>query len=196
MSRVLLLFFVFLLTDSPCAVGKVESTQALSPTVIRTETTVRNGKLLIDADIDFALNDELREAVMCGVPLYFTADLVITHSRWWWVARTVVDTTQTWRIVYNALTRQWRAGTGELSLPVASLEEAMDRVRHIRNWSVADADSLEQGVRYEGRLRVRLDTSLLARPFQVNALNSSAWSPATPWSYFAFALAESGQEIR
>jgi len=107
----------------------------------------------------------------------------------------VVDTGQTWRIVYNALTRQWRAGAGELSLLVSSLDEAMDMVRHIRNWTVADTSSLEHGVRYDGRLRVRLDTSLLARPFQVNALNSSAWSPATPWADFAFALADSRQDL-
>jgi hypothetical protein len=196
MPRLLFIFFVFLLTGSPFAFSGAEPLRALYPAVIRTDPMVHDGKLSIDADIDFPLNDELREAAERGLPLYFTADLVVTRSRWWWFDRTVIDKAQTWRIVYNALTRQWRAGAGELSLPVSSLDEAMDMVRHIRNWAVANTESLEHGVRYDGRLRVRLDTSFLARPFQVNALNSSAWSPATPWADFAFSLIDRGQNFQ
>src|SRR3546814_17591988 len=83
----------------------------------------------------------------------------------------VVNEQQTWRIVYNALTRQWRVGTGELSLPESSLDDALSLVRNIRGWAVADAKDLEHNELYQGRIRVRLDTSLLARPFQVDAIN-------------------------
>lgn len=165
---------------------------AADPRVVSIEPAVRNGHVVIDADIDLTLNGQLRDAAERGVPLYFTADLIITRSRWWWLDSTVVDTSMTWRIVYNALTRQWRAGVGELSLPVGSLQDALDLVRHIRGWAVADAADLSPGIKYEGRLRLRLDTSLLARPFQVNALNSSSWSLATPWAEFDFAIAGAG----
>jgi hypothetical protein len=163
---------------------------AAEPKVLNIDPSIRDGKVEIDADIRFELNDQLREAAERGVPLYFTADIVITRSRWWWLDSTIADTSITWRIVYNALTRQWRAGVGELSLPVQSLDAAMDMVRHIRGWAVADADDLSSGVRYDGQLRLRLDTSMLARPFQVNALNSSSWSVATPWADFNFAIAD------
>ncbi|WP_407849767.1 DUF4390 domain-containing protein [Bordetella petrii] len=158
--------------------------------VTRIEPGIRDGSLEISADIDFPLNDQLRDAAERGLPLYFTADITITRARWWWFDETVVDTSMTWRVVYNALTRQWRAGSGELSLPVSSLDEAMDMVRHIRNWALVGADELDYGVPYSGQLRLRLDTSQLARPFQVNALNSSSWSLATPWTDFSFSLAE------
>src|SRR3546814_2992823 len=94
----------------------------------------------------------------------------------------VVDKQRTWRIVYNALTRQWRIGTGDLSLPESSLSDALSLIRHIRGWAVADLSDLEPDRQYQGRIRVRLNTSLLARPFQVDAFNSSAWSLATPRS--------------
>ena len=58
----------------------------------------------------------------------------------------------------------------------------MSVIRHIRNWQVADADDFDEDTRYDGQLRLRLDTSLLPRPFQVNALNSSSWIQATPGS--------------
>ncbi|OZI33435.1 hypothetical protein CEK29_21535 [Bordetella genomosp. 5] len=164
--------------------------QAAEPVVTRVEPVIRDGKLVIDADIDFPLNEQLRDAASRGVSLYFTADLTITRARWYWFDATVADEHMTWRITYNALTRQWRAGRDELSLPVSSLDDAMDLVRRIRGWEVADASAFEAGERYQGQLRVRLDTSLLPRPFQVNALNSSSWSPTTSWTPFSFTLTD------
>jgi hypothetical protein len=169
---------------------------AADPKVTNIDPAIRNGKIEIDADVRFELNDQLREAAERGVPLYFTADVVITRSRWWWLDTTITDTSMTWRIIYNALTRQWRVGLGELSLPVHSLDDAMDMVRHIRGWAVADATDIKPGIRYDGQMRLRLDTSMLARPFQVNALNSRSWSVTTPWADFDFAVADKKEDGR
>ncbi|HEY0294195.1 MAG TPA: DUF4390 domain-containing protein [Bordetella sp.] len=182
-------FWAFLLAIFLFGVSAGQVAQAADPRIERIDPSVHEGRLEIDADVRFDLNDQLRNAAQRGVPLFFTADLVITRSRWWWFDHTVVNTSMTWRIVYNALTRQWRAGAGELSLPVASLDEAMDVVRHIRNWQVSTTEKFDSDTQYAGQLRVRLDTSMLTRPFQVNALNSTSWSPATPWTDFSFALA-------
>lgn len=161
-----------------------------SPTVERVEPVVHDGALFIDADTRFELSGELRDAAYRGVTLYFTADVQIVSRRWWWFDKVVVDDQQTWRVVYNALTRQWRVGSGDLALPESSLDAALDPIRRIRGWPVAETTSLDTDETYEGRIRLRLDTSLLARPFQVNALNSSAWSLATPWKNFTFSITD------
>jgi len=153
-----------------------------------------DGRLEISADLDLALNNALRESAERGVALYFTADLEILAPRWWWFDRRVVSRTRTWRVAYNALTRQWATRIDEVAWPVASLDEAMRLITHIRGWSVADAALFDAGNHYRGRLRLRLDTSQLARPFQVHALNSSAWSIETPWTEFSFTLAEMTRE--
>uniref|UniRef100_UPI00333ECE97 DUF4390 domain-containing protein n=1 Tax=Castellaniella defragrans TaxID=75697 RepID=UPI00333ECE97 len=158
------------------------------PLVERVEPIALDGRLLIDADINFELTDELREVIDKGVPLYLTADLLITHSRWWWFDETVVSSELTWRIQYNALTRQWRVGTGDLSLPASSLNEALDLVRHIRGWDVAATEKFDADTLYKGQLRLRLDTARLARPFQVDALGSKAWALTTPWKDFSFSI--------
>src|SRR5690606_3488492 len=75
--------------------------------VTRVEPVVRDGKLYIDADIDLNVTGDLRNVAQKGVPIYFTADLEIVSKRWWWFDKKVVDEELTWRIVYNALTRQW-----------------------------------------------------------------------------------------
>lgn len=152
------------------------------------EPVIRDGWVDIDADIDFALSDELRNAAQKGVSIYFTADLQIVQKRWWWFDKTIVDTQKTWRVVYNALTRQWRVASGDLSLPESSLEDALSTVRAIRGWSVVPVADLDTDVTLYGRLKLRLDTSMLARPFQIDALNSRAWGLATPWKNFTFSV--------
>lgn len=162
--------------------------------VSRIEPVVRDGKLYIDADVEFEVSPELRNAAQKGVPIYFTADLEIVSKRWWWFDKVQVNEQQTWRVVYNALTRQWRVGTGELSLPEASFDDALSLVRNIRGWAVADVADLDTGKEYTGRIRVRLDTSRLPRPFQIDAFNSMAWTLATPWKDFSFSISDSARD--
>ncbi|HEY9573119.1 MAG TPA: DUF4390 domain-containing protein [Pusillimonas sp.] len=184
MLRILLSLFLCVSLAAHAQTGMVDEGER----VVRVEPQVRDGKLYIDADVELAVTGDLRHIAQKGVPVYFTADVEIVSERWWWFDKVVVNEQQTWRIVYNALTRQWRVGTGELSLPESSLDDALSLVRNIRGWAVADAKDLEHNELYQGRIRVRLDTSLLARPFQVDAINSSAWSLATPWKNFTFSI--------
>jgi len=166
-------------------------TAASAQHILRVEPLLTpDGRLEISADLDVVLNNALRESAERGVALYFTADLEIRAPRWWWFDRRVLSRTRTWRVAYNALTRQWATRIDEVAWPVESLDEAMRLVTNIRGWSVADAGAFDAGGHYRGRLRLRLDTSQLARPFQVHALNSSAWSIETPWADFSFTLAD------
>ncbi|MFA4912484.1 MAG: DUF4390 domain-containing protein [Comamonadaceae bacterium] len=170
------------------ALGLPAHAQEVEPAIQRIDLRVEAGRLLVDADVDFPLTSAVRDAAERGLPLYITADLVVGHSRWWWFDRTDLDTSITWRIVFNALTRQWRVGQGELSFPVSSLDDALNVVRNMRNWNLASTAEFKHDINYEGQMRVRLDNSLLPRPLQVNALNSSAWSISTPWTPFSFSI--------
>ncbi|MCQ9615597.1 DUF4390 domain-containing protein [Paenalcaligenes niemegkensis] len=154
------------------------------------EPVIRDGKLYIDADIEFELSPELEDAAYKGVPLHFTADVEIKQARWWWFDKNVIKESQTWRVMYNALTRQWRVGTGELLVPESTLNDALAPLRHIRSWAVAYAHDLDKDEELTGRIRLRLDTSLLARPFQVDAINSRSWTLATPWKDFSFSISD------
>ncbi|MGB6154717.1 MAG: DUF4390 domain-containing protein [Castellaniella sp.] len=183
MLRSLIALTFCLLTLLPVAYGREAHVAHVQP-------TAPQGQLMLDVDIDFTLGNELHDAAQKGVPLYFTVDLNILQPRWWWFDKSVISTQQTWRIQYNALTRQWHVTVGQRSLPATSLDEALDLVRHIRHWPVGTPHSLQPGTQYIGQIRLRLDTSRLARPFQVDALNSNTWSLNTPWKNFAFSLTE------
>jgi len=189
LRRVLLLVFVSFLS-----IVQAQDSDSDGPVVQRIEPVLADGWLHIDADVHLPVTDELRRYAERGVTLYFTADLEIVRPRSWWFDTEVVNTQQTWRVVYNALTRQWRIASGDLSLPQASLDDALSVLRRIRGWAVVPVSQLDTDETYQGQLRVRLDTSLLARPFRVDALNSSAWSFSTPWKDFSFSI--SAEELQ
>ena len=183
--RMLLFVLCFLLVSV-----QAQEARLGGPYVERVIPVIADSWLHIDADVHLPIPNDLRGFAERGVALYFTADLEIVKRRRWWFDSEVVNTQQTWRVVYNALTRQWRIGTGDLSLPEATLDDALSLLRHIRGWAVAPVEELEANQLYTGRMRVRLDTSQLARPFRVDALNSSAWSFSTPWKDFSFSISD------
>lgn len=183
----MLLWLLSLLSPLSMAIAD-EPTLSATEEVTTVSAHIADNKLYIDADIQFDLPEQLREVALKGVPLHFTADVEIKSRRWWWFDKTEVKESQTWRVVYNALTRQWRVGSGDLLWPESSLQDALYPMRHIRNWAVAYAIDLDPNQVYDGKIRLRLDTSLLTRPLQVDALNGRAWTVATPWKNFSFSV--------
>ena len=183
-TRKLSLFFItamFLFV----AVGNVFANNTYIENV---NPVVRNNKLYLDTDVNLEIGSGLRNIAIKGVPLYFTASAEIKQKRWYWTDKTIAENQISWRIAYNALTRQWTVSTGTLSLPELSFNDALSRIEHIRDWSILNIEDLEEDTVYYGRVKIRLDTSMLARPFQIDALNSSAWILSTPWENFSFSI--------
>ena len=156
------------------------------------EPLIGEGHLTMDLDIGVKLSPIVLEAAERGVPIYLTLDVKIKAPRWWWFDQSIVETSLTRRMSYNTLTQQWRVATGDLFLPVASLEDALAVLEKVRGWPVAPLDRFEPNVRYEGEVRIRLDTSHLARPLQLDARNRGAWSLTSPWKPFDFSVRKVG----
>ncbi len=135
----------------------------------------------------FDLNRGLEDALTRGIPLYFTTEIEITKPRWYWFdAKEVVDT-QTIRISYNVLTRQYHAAiTGRLQQSFPTLDDALSLVRRPNRWVVADRNELKVGQTYLVAIRMQLDVAQLPKPFQVHALNSSDWRLTSNWKHFNY----------
>jgi hypothetical protein len=154
----------------------------------RIEPLIGEGHLTMDLDLNLKLSPIVIDAAERGVPLYFTLDIKITSPRWWWWDRQIVETSLTRRLFYNTLTQQWRVATGDLFLPVGSLQEGVAVLEKVRGWPVAPLDRFEPNIKYDGSVRIRLDTSHLARPLQLDARNRGAWSLTSPWTPFDFSV--------
>lgn len=141
---------------------------------------------VVNADIDFELNPRLIDAVSRGVSLHFTAELVIERPRWYWLDEVVVERSLRYRLSYHAITRTYRLSIGSLHQSFDTLDAALRTMQRIRNWHIVAADRLEPGVSYNAALRLKHDTSMLPRPFQVTALGNRDWNLGTDWTRWTF----------
>ena len=139
---------------------------------------------VLSADFSFDLNQRLEEAVAKGVVLFFVTEFELTRPRWYWLDEKLVSRSQTYRLSYHALTRQYRLSTGGLHQSFDSLSEALRVLSRLRNWVViekADSGLVRPGETYTAALRLRLDINQLPRPFQITALGNRDWNLASDW---------------
>lgn len=138
---------------------------------------------VLSADFKFEFNQRLEEAVTKGVVLYFVAEFELTKPRWYWLEEKAASRSQTYRLSYHALTRQYRVSTGGLHQSFSTLNDALLVFSHIRGWLVIDKSdkSVRQGEPYQAALRLRLDLNQLPRPFQITALGNKEWSLGSDW---------------
>ncbi|MEP6679779.1 MAG: DUF4390 domain-containing protein [Betaproteobacteria bacterium] len=150
------------------------------------ELRLAEGDLQLFADFDLALTPSLEEALEKGIPLYFTIEFELSRTRWYWTDEKLAQWSITYRVSYNALTRQYRVSTGPLGQHFESLDEVQRFVSRVSARPVARAESLTRGVRYEAAVRFKLDVNQLPKPFQVNALASREWQLASDWHRWTF----------
>ncbi|MCE2680671.1 MAG: DUF4390 domain-containing protein [Burkholderiales bacterium] len=141
---------------------------------------------LLSANFKMELSSRLEEAVNRGLPLVFITDIEVSRPRWYWFDEKSVSQTQTYRLSYHALTRQYRVSTGVLNQRFDSLPEAIGMLKRIRRLNIAKKSELKPGAQYEVAVRMRLDTTQLPKPFQVNALTSKDWNLYSDWKRVIF----------
>lgn len=146
---------------------------------------------VLSADFRFELNPRLEEAVSKGVVLHFVTEFELSRARWYWLDENLVSRSQTCRLSYHALTRQYRLSTGGLHQSFQTLSEATKVLSRLRNWSVIDKNdkSVRPGEAYAASLRLRLDVTQLPRPFQISALGNKDWSLGSDWKNWPVTLA-------
>jgi hypothetical protein len=140
--------------------------------------------LVLDADFDFELTPRLAEVVANGVPLYFAVEFELGRRRWYWLDENAASKKLQLRLSYHPLSRQYRLSTGLLQQNFASLADALNVLKRVRSWLVVDRTVSFSNADYEAAVRLRLDTTLLPKPFQLSALTSRDLHLETPWKRF------------
>ena len=88
------------------------------------------------------------------------------------------------RLSYHALSRQYRLSTGALQQSFPTLEEALNVIKRVRNWLVVERGARFADANYEAAVRMRLDTALLPKPFQISALTGRELQLESAWKRF------------
>jgi hypothetical protein len=149
--------------------------------VKRPTITIDHDHLTLDAQFDIALTPTLEEVLNKGVPLHFVLEFELIRPRWYWLNERVLHFQQVYRLSYNALTRQYRLGIGNVHQNHSSLAEALEVMSRVRRRYEVDPGSLPRGTSYLAAIRLRLDISQLPKPFQLTALVGREWSVGSDW---------------
>jgi hypothetical protein len=135
----------------------------------------------LEAAFDVQFNPRLEEAVNRGVALYFVIEFELSRPRWYWFDEKPVVLSQTYKISYSPLLRQYRFTIGNVSQNFTRFEEVTRVLSRLRGWHVADKGALKKDQVYQAAVRMRLDTAQLPKPFQLNAIASREWTLASDW---------------
>jgi hypothetical protein len=135
----------------------------------------------LDAQFDIRFSPRLEEAVNRGVPLYFVVDFELSRPRWYWFDEKPIQASQTFKISYTPLLRQYRLQVGNAYQNFTRFEEVTRVLSRLRGWHIADRGALKKDGTYQASLRMRLDTGQLPKPFQLNAIASRDWALASDW---------------
>jgi hypothetical protein len=135
----------------------------------------------LDAAFDVQFSPRLEEAVNRGVPLYFVVEFELAQPRWYWFDQKPVQRSQSYRISYTPLLRQYRLTIGTVYQNFTRFEEVTRVLSRLRGWHVADKGALKKDQVYQASVRMRLDTAQLPKPFQLNAIASRDWALASDW---------------
>jgi hypothetical protein len=143
----------------------------------------------LEANYEITLSHTLEEALLRGLALPFVIDFELTYPRWWTLSlwnRTVAAFRQQHRLSYNALTRQYRLSFGNLHQNFDTLEEALGVLGRVRERAVFTHQDVDSDSVYLAALRLRLDTTQLPKPLQINALASRDWNLSSDWYRWTF----------
>ena len=143
----------------------------------------------LDATYDIALTPTLEEALTRGVTLTFVTEFELIYPRWWTLNlwnRTISEFRTQHRLYYHALTRQYRLGFGALSQNFDTLAEALAVVGRVHYVPAVRFQEVDPRDVYIAALRLRLDTSRLPKPLQIDALGSSDWNLSSDWYRWTF----------
>jgi len=149
--------------------------------VRRAMFVVEDDHYVLEADIDTILSAPLEDALNKGIPLYFQLEFELVRSRWYWFNDKVISRQQQYRLSFNALTRQYRIGIGAFYQNFPTLAEALQVMSKVRRREDIEPGMLSKETGYTAGLRLRLDTSQLPKPFNLNALGSREWSLGSEW---------------
>jgi len=169
----LLLAFVALLGALPAG---AEGISARSARVEATEDGYR-----LDAEFDVQFSSRLEEVVNRGVTLYFVVDFELSRPRWYWFDEKPVQLTQTYKISYTPLLRQYRLSSGSAYQNFTRFDDVVRALSRVRGWTVAEKGALRREIGYQASIRMRLDTTQLPKPFQLNAVASPDWNLSSEW---------------
>ena len=148
--------------------------------------TVSNTRddLLLYLNLERAFREEMKNAILSGVPATFSFFAKLNRTRNFWFDRTIADIEITHTIVYDNLKkeftikRSWKEDNPEIT---KSFKEAKKWMTEINSLKLITLNRLKKGEQYQ--LRVKAEVSKKTLPFYLHYILFfvSLWDFETDW---------------
>lgn len=161
---------------------------------------ITESSINLSARFNVSLTPALEQALQNGLSLPFTFEFQLVRPRVYAWFRQLSDwfeptATLTKRLSYHTLTRQYRVSQGGISRNFATLPEALAALGIIGGWSALESTSATRDpADFAGRIRLRLDLSLLPKPYQLAALGQADWRLESAWIDFSATRSNDGAQ--
>lgn len=142
----------------------------------------------LDAVARLHLTSPVREALDSGVDLTITWEIEIDRHNDWWLDSDVAHVVQRYRLSFHELSLQYvvtNLNTGQ-QRSYTSLRSALDRIGTLLGFPLIDRVLVDDGGRYNGHVRVRLQHDDLPLPLRAIALFSGEWDLESEWHQWSF----------
>jgi Domain of unknown function (DUF4390) len=162
-------------------IGIIDMTYAQSINIATSPTLrVEEDALVVSAQFEINLTPVLEDALQRGFSLYFVREFELFRSQKYWLDERMIESSQSWRLDYYALTRQYRLSSGLFHQNVNSLSDALRLLQRTQSWKVADRTKLPKGT-FDARIRLRFDSTRLPTPLQLDMFNLKEWNLISGW---------------
>lgn len=149
-------------------------------------TLSEDGRILLDADIGYDLNDTVSEALENGVPLTFETHVQMRRAEAWIWESDVVEHRLRTVLRYRPLSGMYelRNLQGNERLAFATRDAALRTLGKIVAMPIIDRAQLELDEDYLVRIMVQLDIESLPLPMRPIAYIKGDWSISSePWEW-------------
>jgi hypothetical protein len=164
---------------------------ALAQNAVITNPSIANTRddLLLYFDVNGAFTEDMKNAILSGVPATFSFIVALYKNRTFWMDEKIMEINFTHTIKYNNLkkefsvTRSW-----EVSKPLKtqSFEEAQKLMIKIDGLNVISLRSLDKGTAY--KIKAKAELSKLQLPLRLHYVLFflSLWDFETEWQEIDF----------
>ena len=139
--------------------------------------------VLVDANAEIRLAEEVEEALSNGLPLSYDFTVEVRRARWLWWDETLVSVTRHLRIDYHELSRQYMIEDldSKSQRTISDLPAALKELGTVRGMPIVRKSELEANTAYRARAHAELAVDEIPFPLWASSYLSAAWHLESGW---------------
>jgi len=161
----------------------IAAAQAQEAQLVDVIVTNNRDDLLLYASVDGAFREEMKEAILSGVPATFSFVMYLYRVRDFWLDKKIAVHRATHTIKYDNLKKQFTVTRSWEREPqvTQSFSEAQKLMSEVDSFKITELSRLEKGRQYQIRAKAELSKKTLPLNLHYVLFFMSLWDFETDW---------------